>query len=759
MLADLRVVLGWARRVDEVLDRGERITDRWAVVGLGREDDGRLQSQRTWLYGQATGRVAVVLDFAAAGASLAVAEVLGSVVEAELALYPGSDPRRALFTGERSVVGSAAPLPATGVDEALDQVATWLAANPFGDRFPLALAGVVPVAGASRAAGGRARRRRTAAASRQRRAVAAGPVGRGARRPVRRVGRLGPHTAERPRRGRAGGVVNGGDSVAVASPPTRPPTRPVAALWRDLLSAALVGTARRPAPALGDLGVVVEPGPDAVGPPPEHRSPGADGAGGPAGLLASAAVLAALRRAGHRPEEAPRRLPVPAGADARPACSAPAVDVLELILSGEVPIPGGVALLARQWLDGAARAGCRLPARLLPRLLDLGSTASDLRPGVGAVAGPRGRWLAGHSERWSWAAAEPVDAGEGAGARFATASRAERVALLDAVRTADPARGRDLLAGSWAGEPAAERATLLAGLAAGLSADDEPFLEAALDDRSAAVRQVAADLLGRLPSSRRSARMAERLRPLVTTSGIRGRTLVVGRPPEPDAAARRDGIADAAPSGMGVSAWRTLQLVAGAPLAFWADHLGRDPVGVVALAAGAGESGAASATPVLAGGQRVAPANPVLLGLEQAVAAQAGRSDPAWAAALFASRPTPVVLGALPPAGAATVLARRLEEGLAPGPAAAALLAACPGPWPETLGDAVLDRYRQLGAKAALELPAALPVLADRLAPSALPLVETWAFALAGDQGLRRRVQTLGHALSLRAVIQREFPS
>ena len=148
VLADLRVVLGWARRVDEVLDRGERITDRWAVVGLGREDDGRLQSQRTWLYGQATGRVAVVLDFAAAGASLAVAEVLGSVVEAEVALYPGSDPRRALFTGDRSVVGSAAPLPVTGVSAALDQVATWLAANPFGDRFPLALAGVVPVGGA-----------------------------------------------------------------------------------------------------------------------------------------------------------------------------------------------------------------------------------------------------------------------------------------------------------------------------------------------------------------------------------------------------------------------------------------------------------------------------------------------------------------------------------------------------------------------------------------------------------------------------------
>ena len=433
--------------------------------------------------------------------------------------------------------------------------------------------------------------------------------------------------------------------------------------------------------------------------------------------------------------------------------------MLELILSGEVPIPGGVGLLAGQWLDGAARAGCRVPARLLPLLLDLGSTTADLRSAVVAVAGPRGRWLAGHSDRWGWAAAEPVDAGEGAGARFATASRAERAALLGAVRSIDPTRGRDLLAATWAGEPAAERAALLAGLTASLSDGDEPFLEAALDDRSAAVRQVAADLLGRLPSSRRAARMAERLRPLVSTGGLRGCTLVVGRPPEPDAAARRDGITDAAPSGMGVSAWRTLQLVAGAPLSFWVDHLRAAPARVVALAAAAEKSDAASAGPAVAGARRIAAANPVLLGLEQAVAAQAGRADPAWADALFASRPTPMVLAALPPGRAAEALARRLAEDLPPGPAVAALFAACPGPWPESLGDAVLDRYRRLGAKATFELPAALPVLAARLDPSALPLVETWSFALAGDQGLRRRVQTLGHALSLRAVLLREFPA
>jgi len=92
----------------------------------------------------------VVLDFAAAGATLAVAEVLGSVVDAEVALYPGSEPRRALFTGDRAVVGSTDRLTATVVEAGLDRVATWMAANPFADRFPLVLAGVVPVIDDSR---------------------------------------------------------------------------------------------------------------------------------------------------------------------------------------------------------------------------------------------------------------------------------------------------------------------------------------------------------------------------------------------------------------------------------------------------------------------------------------------------------------------------------------------------------------------------------------------------------------------------------
>jgi hypothetical protein len=76
----------------------------------------------------------------------------------------------------------------------------------------------------------------------------------------------------------------------------------------------------------------------------------------------------------------------------------------------------------------------------------------------------------------------------------------------------------------------------------------------------------------------------------------------------------------------------------------------------------------------------------------------------------------------------------------------------------ESLGRAVVDRYIHLGARAGLEVPASLSVLAERLDPSVLSRVETWALALAGEDALRRRVRTLAYALSLRAVIRQEFP-
>jgi hypothetical protein len=145
-IGDLRAVLGWSRRQDEVL-AGERVADRWWVVGLSQEEDERLLSQRTWLYGEETGEVAVLLDFAAAGGALRVPHVLGSVLDVALARYPGSPPCRALLADEPVIsTGSGYPAPST-VLGAFDLAAGWQAGNPWLSRIPMSLGAVTVVPG------------------------------------------------------------------------------------------------------------------------------------------------------------------------------------------------------------------------------------------------------------------------------------------------------------------------------------------------------------------------------------------------------------------------------------------------------------------------------------------------------------------------------------------------------------------------------------------------------------------------------------
>jgi hypothetical protein len=139
--ADLRTYVGWAQATEDVR-AGETVTDAWLVLGAHRSDDGRLQQQRTWLLGEATGHVVQLLDFAAGGAPLPMAHLAGSVLEATLALYPGSAPRRALVVGEPTVRSETAALPGGGtLDDALAGLAAAWAENPWGSRVPVVLAG------------------------------------------------------------------------------------------------------------------------------------------------------------------------------------------------------------------------------------------------------------------------------------------------------------------------------------------------------------------------------------------------------------------------------------------------------------------------------------------------------------------------------------------------------------------------------------------------------------------------------------------
>ncbi|HEX3623655.1 MAG TPA: hypothetical protein VHT97_15175, partial [Acidimicrobiales bacterium] len=93
--ADLRTAVGWSWTGEEVR-AGPAVRDRWAVIARAVVEEDHFHVQRTWLVGSATGRVALILDFAAAYVPLPTELVVGTVVDADVSFHPGAWPQRAL---------------------------------------------------------------------------------------------------------------------------------------------------------------------------------------------------------------------------------------------------------------------------------------------------------------------------------------------------------------------------------------------------------------------------------------------------------------------------------------------------------------------------------------------------------------------------------------------------------------------------------------------------------------------------------------
>ncbi|AZP19897.1 hypothetical protein EJC51_29775 [Streptomyces aquilus] len=349
------------------------------------------------------------------------------------------------------------------------------------------------------------------------------------------------------------------------------------ATWEDLVTTALLGTDRRP-PATG-----------------------APGRAAPIALLDAAAAETVRRRAGLRPARAAAR-PDPAPADPRPALPTAAARRLAMLLADRPGTGGGgrrgtapdLMELLPQWLAAANARGFAAPSELLPALLDAARGRTDLRPAALAFAGPRAVWLARLNPDWRFAlrAAPGGDAalprpedGERVRRLWQEGLFAERVALLAAIRAREPAAARELLATTWATERAEDRLMFLDSLRTGLGADDEPFLEQALSDRSRNVRATAAELLSALPGSALAARMAVRAAACVAVDRTREvASIVVEAPHECDSSMERDGVVPKAPAGRGERSWWFGQLMEAAPLGTWSARLGgRTPEEIVAL--------------------------------------------------------------------------------------------------------------------------------------------------------------------------------
>ncbi|MFI5543189.1 DUF5691 domain-containing protein [Streptomyces sp. NPDC051815] len=437
--------------------------------------------------------------------------------------------------------------------------------------------------------------------------------------------------------------------------------------WQELVGAALLGTDRRR---------------------------GGGPAGSPEALLDAAAVHTVRRRAGLRPGPAADR-PRPAAHDPRPAPPDAAGRRLAQLLAGRTGAGSGggrrgsapdLTELLPQWLAAAARHGYRAPAALVPALLDAARARTDLRPQALALAGTRGLWLARLNPDWRFALRGGAGGGELPDVTDPAAVErlwqeglfAERVALLGAVRAHEAAAAPRLLATTWASERAEDRLMFLDSLRSGLSEGDEPFLEAALGDRSRNVRATAAELLSALPRSALAGRMAEWALACVGPEGV--------TPPDDcDAGMLRDGVVKRPPAGRGERAWWLGQLVEAAPLSCWRERFGGlGPAEIVALPVAAADGWTEelhAAWCRAAVRQRDAQWSRALLGPASAPpAAGPGTASLAERAKLLETLPD----GERAEWVAQFVRAHGLSE-------AFQLLGVCVVPWAGTLGHAVVD--------------------------------------------------------------------
>lgn len=139
--AEVRTLLGFSQREAEVLERGERTTDAWLVLGRTAETlmlGNGLRAERTWLLGRASARAALLLRYqhpsdtrGARGPS----PQPGTIWHGELAWYSAAFPQRvALVAPTAEPEPLAPPFPGVDLARALEGWAMALAQNPFLDR-------------------------------------------------------------------------------------------------------------------------------------------------------------------------------------------------------------------------------------------------------------------------------------------------------------------------------------------------------------------------------------------------------------------------------------------------------------------------------------------------------------------------------------------------------------------------------------------------------------------------------------------------
>jgi SWIM zinc finger len=149
--AEIRSQVGWTTSQDDLLglwQQGQVTSQRddWLVMGKSITEDptSNLQTQRVWLWGQESEKIALILNFAARNQPLDITWIPGSLVTAESIFFPSSYKLRAIAIDRQDAQQGGSIKSAVTIDMAIDKYALALAQNPWLEVFPLIIKDVIP---------------------------------------------------------------------------------------------------------------------------------------------------------------------------------------------------------------------------------------------------------------------------------------------------------------------------------------------------------------------------------------------------------------------------------------------------------------------------------------------------------------------------------------------------------------------------------------------------------------------------------------
>ncbi len=142
--ADIRSQIGWTQNQEDLLAKSG-LEDKWLILGQRIEEQDALKTQRIWLWGTATRKAALILNFAYGKQSLDVSLIPGSCIEAELVFFDSAYPLRAIVKNRHGIPRPIQEIPGySGIKEMMSVYAQALSCHPWLEQFPVSINGVIP---------------------------------------------------------------------------------------------------------------------------------------------------------------------------------------------------------------------------------------------------------------------------------------------------------------------------------------------------------------------------------------------------------------------------------------------------------------------------------------------------------------------------------------------------------------------------------------------------------------------------------------